>query len=114
MIFLEERGEAVGVVPVVVVIRVFEGEGPAELEVSPVCFAEGGGLEVLGVVLDESVAQAGPGEEVDGDGVFESPLRGPRSLPVGEVEEICAIGVEIEFHESVAFDGKGDSADFVF
>jgi hypothetical protein len=113
VVFLEERGEAVGVGSLVVVVRVFEAEGPAEFEVFSVGFAKVCCLEVLSVVFDHFVAEAGPGEEVDCDGVLVCFLGRAWALPICELDQVRSVGVEVIFHQAVAFDGEGDSADVV-
>ena len=113
VVFLEERGEAVGVGSFVVVVCVFEAEGPAEFEVLPVRFAEVCCLEVLGVVFDHFVPESGPGEEIDCYGMLVCLLGWSWSLPICEFNKICSVSVEVVFHQSVAFDGERDSADVV-
>jgi hypothetical protein len=69
VVALEQRREVVRLGGRVVAVRLVEAERPAESEVPPVVHAELVGCEVVVVVSDEAVAERGPGEEVDGDGV---------------------------------------------
>lgn len=67
VVALEQRAELVRVRVGVVDVGGVEGEGPGEFEMALIGFGEVGGREVLRVLLDEAVAEGGPGEEVDGD-----------------------------------------------
>jgi hypothetical protein len=113
VVLLEERGEAVCVTPLVILIRVFEAERPAELEVLPVRVTEVRCVEVPGVVFDHLVPKSRPSKEIDCYRMLEFLLRRSRSLPVGEVREVRLIGIEVILHQSVAFDSECYPTDFV-
>jgi hypothetical protein len=81
---LEARGENIGVLEGVeaedLVVRV----GPVEAEVFAEAAAEFGVRSVAFVFEDEVVAEAGPDEEVDDEGVGEAFLGGARAEPGGD------------------------------
>lgn len=82
MVLLEQRAHSIGLGERVVLVGVGERERPAELEVLSVLDREVRGTEVVAVVSNEAVAQRGPGEEVDGDGMAGGFLGTDGTLPV--------------------------------
>lgn len=70
MIPLKQRTGIVPLQHLVIEEGVFEAEGPVKFEIVGVRVGEVRCFEDLGMVLDKAVAEGGPGEEVEGYGVF--------------------------------------------
>lgn len=76
MVALEQRTWIPAAYDVVEVEGVLEAKGPVEAQVGGVGDGEFGVAEEGGVLVDEAVAEGGPGEHVDCDGVRGGGLEG--------------------------------------